>query len=340
MKRVHIFKILSISIGLLASLLIGEIVCRIYLFGTDALSYSKMASPRKMAYSGYVQKAVNQRTLYELKPNIDALFKRRVFKTNQEGYRDQAYSTSKPANTIRGVVIGDSFTMGSGVNLEDVYHSIIEDKLNQGATGIKYELLNFGVSGYNLLSYLGNIEHKVAAYEPDFIIIGFCANNDFILPKETQITGEFVPKVPKTRTSNFFTSYLKEIIQDTYWPKAPSKAIRQGLGEEQEVFIQEIFSQFQAYSDANQIPFFINYLSIIKDNGNADIIKKIAQQNNLYFVDAYDQLDLHHLDKYRVHRLDQHPNRAANELFANALLVFPAFQEIVSKKGSEESIHQ
>ncbi len=58
-----------------------------------------------------------------------------------------------------GLVFGDSYTMGSGVDIENVYHSVIEQSLNKQSDGANYELINPGLGGYNLLNY-GTIEGK------------------------------------------------------------------------------------------------------------------------------------------------------------------------------------
>ena len=76
-------------------------------------------------------------------------------------------------------VIGDSFTMGSGVEIEKVYHSVVEEKLNEREDSVRYELINFGVGGYNLLNYSGVLEKKAVLYDPDFIVIGFCGQQRF-----------------------------------------------------------------------------------------------------------------------------------------------------------------
>ena len=62
------------------------------------------------------------------KPDLRDHFKMQPFETNSHGMRDREYSPEKPPNTFRIAVVGDSFTMGSGVAIEDVFHSRIESR--------------------------------------------------------------------------------------------------------------------------------------------------------------------------------------------------------------------
>ena len=165
------FKLIAILIGLVFGLVVGEVACRIHYFGKDAFSYKKINSFIPIGVSGFLKKADNNFVLYEFKPNIDDLFKLKTFKTNEQGCRDKHYEIKKTDNTVRGIVIGDSFTMGSGVEIENVYHSVVESKLNERNDGKQHELINYGVGGYNLLNYLGIMQEKVKAYDPDYIII-------------------------------------------------------------------------------------------------------------------------------------------------------------------------
>lgn len=130
---------------------------------------------------------------------MDDYFKMKPIKTNSRGLRDKEYPLEKPPGTYRVAVIGDSFTFGDGVNAEEVYHSILEERLNRLSDSLRFEFINFGLAGYDLLNYLGVVEHKAMAYDPDLILIGFCGNNDDDLPEAKQWTEPFTRyKSPNT----------------------------------------------------------------------------------------------------------------------------------------------
>ena len=104
----------------------------------------------------------------ELKPNIRTVFKGKELNTNRFGMRDQDYSLEKPAGITRMALLGGSYELGAGVADDEVFeHLVEEDARLQG----RYEILNFGVSGYNLPQVLRVMETKTARFEPDYIIL-------------------------------------------------------------------------------------------------------------------------------------------------------------------------
>ncbi len=324
-----LFKVITISIGLAIGLLLGEIVSRVYIFGIDGLSYKKVNSVKKIGESGYIKASSNSKILYELKSNIDDFFNLKKFKTNAYGFRNKAITIIKPKNTIRGIVIGDSFTMGSGVNAEDTYHSKVEKALNQKSDSIRYELLNFGVSGYNLLNYLGVMEEKVMQYNPDFLIIGFCSRNDFKLPNKKHTKGNY--KVKKV-SSPFFISYLNKLIESALSSKLNKEKI---INNKRKEFIDQMFNTYANFSRENNIPIILTYLSTEQDHHNLEIIQSLAIKNNLPFAHSKDKFNYEKPANYRVNIFDAHPNESGHQIFANTLLSFQSFLDIITSKNED-----
>lgn len=328
-----IFKLLALSIGIGLSLFLGELVSRVFYFGKDGLSIEKVNSFVPLGLSGLIKEHENKKVLYELKPNLDSYFKLKEFRTNSQSLRDKEYTIKKPYNTKRGVVIGDSFTMGSGVDIEDVYHSMVEKALNEQGDSIKFELINFGVGGYNLLNYLGVLEAKVLKYSPDFIIIGFCGVNDFRNPSEKHYAGEFKPQ-EKVR----FQFFLERLVQRANFTKPKRRGGRNPITKSEKKFTDTMFNEFRVYSDKHAIPIIIQYLSIIPNNENLTTIKGLAEKNGLYFLDSDGKFDNKELKKYFiVPGLDPHPNRLANSIFANTLLSYQPFMDILYQRETKDN---
>ncbi len=323
--RQYLFPLISILIGLAIALVFGEVVSRVYIFGTDGLSIKKLRSITKAGESGILKTASNSKVLYELKPGIDCLFKTKEFRTNAHGFRDKAFNIRKAENSIRGIVIGDSFTMGSGVNIEDTYHSKIEQALNFKSDSVHHELLNFGVSGYNLLNYLSVMEEKVLQYNPDYLIVGFCSRNDFKLPNEKHIQGNY--KVKPVISPPFLTSYLGKLIQSTFNSEPQKELI---INEAQKTFIDQMFASYAAFSNENNIPIIITYLSTEEDHDNLAIVQDLATKNNLPFAHSKDKFNYNKLGSYQVNIFDAHPNEKGHQVFANTLLSFQPFLDIVN----------
>lgn len=69
--------------------------------------------------------------------------------TNSEGFKDYEHEIIKSNNTFRIIALGDSFTYGSWVSTNDSWPKQLETKLNKLNNSIRYEVLNFGIRGYN-----------------------------------------------------------------------------------------------------------------------------------------------------------------------------------------------
>jgi len=100
-----------------------------------------------------------------------------LIQTNSIGLRDREYPEHDLAH-FRILVLGDSFTFGIGVNLEDTYLKVLEKRLNEEYPGKKFEVINCGVPGvgtdyeYHFLKDIG------IRFKPDLVLVGFFIGND------------------------------------------------------------------------------------------------------------------------------------------------------------------
>jgi lysophospholipase L1-like esterase len=99
-----------------------------------------------------------------------------LYEINGEGFRDRLHARPKPAGTFRILVLGDSVSFGYGVAADDVYPARMEALLGGG-----FEVLNFGVGGYNPYNEAALLRDVGASYEPDLVLVQFC-NNDLSDP--------------------------------------------------------------------------------------------------------------------------------------------------------------
>lgn len=97
---------------------------------------------------------------------------------NAAGMRDRPREIAKPPGHFRIACIGDSVTFGLYVNMEDAYPARLEKLLNErfDAGGI-FEVLNFGVTGYNITQVAATLRKRVLAYAPDLILYAYCLND-------------------------------------------------------------------------------------------------------------------------------------------------------------------
>ena len=108
-------------------------------------------------------------------PNHEGLFKGREFKVNikinSQGFRDDEYPFAKPVGSKRVVVLGDSFTWGWGVEHEEIFCEVAEQKL-EGT-----EFLNLGQNSYGTAQQYLLLKKLGMQFSPDFTVLAFFPND-------------------------------------------------------------------------------------------------------------------------------------------------------------------
>jgi lysophospholipase L1-like esterase len=162
-----------------ASGLVRIVAASLYLLSVTAATAGILEYVARLRTSfGYVRSA-SPREVYELRPGRAD--------HNELGQRDRVYSQAKPPGTFRVAGIGDSNMYGMGAPRERVFLKQAEQLLARSANR-PVEVINFGVPGYNTAQEANLLEDVVAAWDPDLVVLQFCAN-DFELPNFIQTSG-------------------------------------------------------------------------------------------------------------------------------------------------------
>ncbi len=308
------------------SLLGLEASYRLYLFGWDALSIAKVNSVNKLGPAGVIQPSPYSEIIYEFRPNLESHFKLVPLNTNSQGLRDNEYSIAKPDRTFRVAVIGDSFTIPAGVRIEEAYHTRLETRLNRERSDVSYEFINFGLGGYSLRQYLGVLKHKAMSYDPDLILIGFCAANDHEIPSEKKFHR---PYRVKPKTHPFFTHSfaLKQVVKQlSRYFEAREKARTKAAYSKEEVrYMSNMFSLITAIGRENDIPIVVVFLSHRhgeKRSRHAAELREIVRAHGLLFVDTTPAFEGTDFDDYTIYAIDKHPNGKANQVFADRIYAY------------------
>jgi lysophospholipase L1-like esterase len=161
---------------------------------TISSSHPLAAIVRRSSFPGLV---------YELQPRLVMDFGHHWVRINSSGMRDvREYPEAKGTNTFRIVGLGDSGMFGWDVEQEDPYMAVLGRQLNARGDGRDYEVLNFGVPGYNTQLELEMLKCRALAFAPDIVVIGWC-DNDFNYPF-------FIPQ--KSQWSRKNTSFLYYLV--------------------------------------------------------------------------------------------------------------------------------
>ena len=179
MKWKNLF--INISIAFI-SLILSFAIIELVLYSTEKISYLKERIEYKMELQNpptthpIVIYSPIEEIYYELNPNFLDTVSNIHVSINSLGFRDYEYSMKKSNNTFRIIIVGDSMTFGDGVLINETFSKVLEKKLNK-FSNMKYEVLNFGVPGYNIMQVFGTIKYKIKNYDPDILIYAFFYND-------------------------------------------------------------------------------------------------------------------------------------------------------------------
>lgn len=96
---------------------------------------------------------------------------------NSDGFRDDDFLREKPATAFRVLCLGDSWTYGQNVDVDEAYPRRLRALLEREYPGAHFEVLNVAVQGY--ASYHGvRLMRRFVDLRPDVVVIAF-AMNDF-----------------------------------------------------------------------------------------------------------------------------------------------------------------
>jgi lysophospholipase L1-like esterase len=161
---------------------------------------------------------------YELTPGASGYAWGTDVQINDNGHRGRSGVFGK-FNGFRAVVVGDSITFGNFLPLESTYsyqlHEILNDK-----NPSKYEVLNLGVGGYDIVQEVANIEHFGLNYKPDLVVVGLCLNDIGISSPNL----EYINNIDKyrsgvisyLRSAQFFSNAIDKILL-VKWMKKMNK---------------------------------------------------------------------------------------------------------------------
>ncbi len=113
--------------------------------------------------------------LEELIPGFEGDFHGGHITINAFGLRDRDYTLAKAPRTFRIVVLGQSYVMGSGVNDDETFENLVEDRLNeQFAKSLGYdriEIINLAVPAYSAIQQRADlVGGRVARWSPDMVL--------------------------------------------------------------------------------------------------------------------------------------------------------------------------
>ncbi|MBD2314658.1 hypothetical protein H6G20_23600 [Desertifilum sp. FACHB-1129] len=118
------------------------------------------------------------KTFYQYDPDMGFRVRPYTLGSNQFGFNDRDYSLEKDPSAFRMLFVGDSFSWAGGQ--EGNYTALLENQLQNTPNLPPVEVINTGYPMTHTGEQLIVLQKYGLQYNPDLVVLGFFAGNDFI----------------------------------------------------------------------------------------------------------------------------------------------------------------
>ena len=162
---------------------------------------------------GFIRPGNEDRRGLLFPPHSGALYKTSEFEfsasINSLGFRDREFDVAK-GDRYRIIAIGNSFTYGWGVNVEESWPKVLERNLN--SEGIPVEVANLGCQGIGPKEYADLAEKAIPLLRPDLVLIATTQGSDLEAsrPRKPEVNDN-----SKGGRTNLISEVLRRIYPNT-----------------------------------------------------------------------------------------------------------------------------
>lgn len=297
----------------------------------------------------------------------------RLIHKNTLGFRDRDFALRKPPGTYRILVLGDSFTWGVGLNVEETIPKQLEIDLSHD-TPPRVEVINAATPGYNTIDELAELKSRGIQYDPDMILLVYLLNDVDFKPwlADTKYTQEAVPvmQIDATRDATQYSKWkgargiVLRIEQSSALfryavPRVGQLLHRMGfLNSTEFSWVAKIFQGFTddnpgwleskrglrgiaEIADRKNIPFVVAIYPLLVGLENYqgrqanDAVARYSRSLGADVVDLLPVFEGKNGRAFWVNYADSHPNAEAHRLVTTALL--PVIQKYIAKGQSSST---
>ncbi|HEU4427298.1 MAG TPA: SGNH/GDSL hydrolase family protein [Myxococcota bacterium] len=269
---------------------------------------------------------------FEFRPGASVDYKGARLNINQWGMHDREYTKEKPAGTFRIAVLGSSHTVGIGVDRMRTYENLVEDRLNADygpAHGVKFEILNFAVSGYGPACGLATFERKILEFSPDAVLVGGMDDITWIVNEMVNASVKSLP-IP-------YPELASVVAAADVSPGTPMALAEQRLTPQARPMLEFVYQRFIELSRAHRVIPLGTVLPRPEDL--TERIRTLdAEQAQMMTRAGFRLVDTH--DAYAaladptslwIRKYDRHPDERGHRLLADAL--YPSLVEELDRIG-------
>lgn len=307
---------LLVSVTVLLVLL--EASARLWLFGPLGLDPRRIALIEDSDQFEIIQEASDPVLSWTYKPDLARFMRLVWFETNSAGLRDREYPLGKPAGTFRVVVMGCSYTVPLGVEIQDAFHSLLEERLTQEFAPRRFEFINFATGAYGPSQILAALRTRALAYEPDLIL--FCLTELSVSPMLLEWDKLREPRLPVWLKGSGPRSFLWQVVKlrTSGKFKAAKAPVPAPVGR---TVRGNVVAKLGEISRETGIPVVVARIEYdTRPPGPAEIkVERQVKEEGMRYVDTRQAFSNEEPGQFWAGRGDRHPNPRAHAIFADVI---------------------
>jgi lysophospholipase L1-like esterase len=271
---------------------------------------------------------------------------------NAFGLRGRDYPSTKPSNCSRIIILGDSFTYGSGVTNDAlVFPQLLENKLNAefSKQGQSVEILNGGISGSLTDEWVKLLQKVQDSFQPDVVLVVFFLRDGTTTSSMGSFFGPIRDEMRSKNTASriYRYSYLVRLIQDyrdrTYLSNRYSAVLNESyLGNIEETHewekakknilkIKVLAEQKKARMALVIFPVLVELNRHYPFNSICEVITRFCAENKIPVHNLLPAFIGKNGPDLWVSGGNQHPNPVGHEIAANSIL--PFLRELLQQRA-------
>lgn len=268
--------------------------------------------------------------------NVSRRWFHRHVQVNVQGFRDRHdFKLAPPAGVHRLTMLGDSFTLGHGIeNADDRFGDIVQRRCESAAPhGV--EVHNFGKLGMTTQDHLALLEDFARqGYRTDVIVLVYNVNDiEDLTPQARALYADLNAAAPRSwlLRETFLPNFLYLRWQIFNRPDVRNyfawigDAYRGPIWEHQQRRLDEVRRDCQRINCRLWVVLFPLVHNLDQPNPLAEAHEAIAEYwryHDVPLLDLTDVLREHADESLVVSRIDAHPNERAQQLAAEAMWQF------------------